>query len=502
MLPTARYPRRFGRGLAALLFASAAVSFGCGGAKTRTVSTSVYRGQTRATLLASNVSGDEPVKLTLSLARLTLTSQSGTTVTVFSKPNCAAEGAPACLNIDFMGVNGRVSAPLLSANIPQGTYTSANAVVTQCRADVMGATASGGAGMTDTCDIAPGVVAPQYEAPVVAVPVPLTISGTGIALNLQLDFGQALRTLNSACLSASTACTLDIEPAFILTAASIAQPPTSVQNGLITGVNGQIQTVTSGSLQLLTGEGAKLTLATNSETQIQGLAALADLAPKMYVQADAALQPDGSLLATRIEADDPSSLYWTTGTLATGMDALSPQFLMYSAQTLGTGLVDGIAGYSITAATAFKTDAAFSNVSGLPFPATFNAQTMVGGQSVSLFYSQLQGPSSYSSYPPVSTITLEPQALEGSVAAVSQSGQFTVYQLTLAADNLFSALKPITGPFLHPTDPSVVYAYAGPSTLAPNAALTAGTTAVFRGLLFDDNGTLRMDCERVIPVGQ
>ena len=84
-------------------------------------------------------------------------------ITVFSKPDCAAEGASACLDIDFMGVNGRVSAPLLSANIPQGTYTSANAVVTQCRADVMGATASGGAGMTDTCDIAPGVVAPNTK---------------------------------------------------------------------------------------------------------------------------------------------------------------------------------------------------------------------------------------------------------------------------------------------------------------------------------------------------
>lgn len=501
MLPTGQQQRRIGLGLAAILLASAAASFGCGGSNARTASTSVFRGETRVTLLASNFSGNEPVRLSLSLARLTLTSKSGRTVTVFNKPYCTAEGAPACLDVEFMGVNGRVSAPLVSANIPQGTYTAAKATVAQCDANVLGATTYGGPTMSTTCDIAPGEVVPLYLLPSILLPVPLTISGPGVALNLQMDFARTLRTLSSGCFSASASCTLDIEPAFNLTAVSIAQPPTSVQNGLITGINGQIETIASGSLQLLTGEGAKLTLATNSETQIQGLAAIADLAPNMYVQADAALQPDGSLLATRIEVDDPKSLYWTTGTLVTGLDALSPQFEMYDAQTMGAPLLHGIGGYSITAGTAFKTDAAFSNLSSLPFPAIFNAQTMVGGQSVSLFYSQLQGPSSYSSYPPVTTITLQPQAFSGTVSAVSQTGPFTVYEITLAADSLFSAIQPITGPWLHPADPSVIYAYAGPSTLAPPNALAVGTTAVFRGLIFDDNGTLRMDCERVIPVG-
>lgn len=493
MLPTGQQQRRIGLGLAAILLASAAASFGCGGSSPRAYPKAVYLGTTHAVLLASTVGGNEPVTLDLGITSLMLKNQDGKTVTVFNGPNCASNFA-ACLGAEFMHVNGRVSAPLLTAEIPDGIYTSATVSVGECGADLVGATSS----FFGFCNLATG-----SGAATVSLPTPLSILGPDLALNLQLDLDPSIQTM-AGCFTASSSassCDFTLVPAFTLTTIPIAQPPTSIQNGLITGINGQIETIASGGLQLLTGEGAKLTLATNSDTQIQGLAALADLAPNMYVQADAALQPDGSLLATRIEVDDPKSLYWTTGTLVTGLDALSPQFEMYDAQTMGAPLLHGIGGYSITAGTAFKTDAAFSNLSSLPFPAIFNAQTMVGGQSVSLFYSQLQGPSNYSSYPPVTTITLQPQAFSGTVSAVSQTGPFTVYETTLAADSLFSAIQPITGPWLHPADPSVIYAYAGPSTLAPPNALAVGTTAVFRGLIFDDNGTLRMDCERVIPVG-
>lgn len=490
MLYLGRRPRRIRLGLAALLLLSAAASSGCGGSSPQAYPKAVYLGRTHAVLLTSAVGGNEPITLDLGITSLTLKNQDGKTFTLFDGPNCANDFA-ACLGAEFMHVNGRVSAPLLSAAIPEGIYTAATISVGECSADLVAATS----GFYGFCNLASG-----SGAATVRLPKPLSILGPDLALNLQLDLDQSVQT-TAGCFTApsqTNSCDFTLAPAFTLTTVPIAQPPTSIQNGLITGVNGQIQDIASGSLQLLTGEGAKLTLATNSSTQIQGLAAIADLAPNMYVQADAALQPDGSLLATRVEVDAPTALYWSTGTLITGIDSFSPEFQFSTLAHLGSTFASPL--YSVTGSTAFTTAAAFTNLASLPFPAVFNAQTMIAGQSVSIFYSILQEPT-YPNLPPAAIITLEPQALEGSVAAVSQSGQFTVYQITLAADDLFAELQPTTAIYPHLSDLSTAYVYAGPSTLAPSAALTAGTTAVFRGLVFDDNGTLRMDCERVMPVG-
>ena len=489
MAPSRQHHRRLG--LAAIVLVSSAASFGCGGSSPEAYPKAVYLGTTHTVLLASTVGGNEPITLDLGITSLTLKNQDGKTFTLFDGPNCANNFA-ACLGAEFMHVNGRVSAPLLSADIPEGIYTAATISVGECSADLVAATT----GYYGFCNLATG-----SGAATISLPTPLSVLGPDLALNLQLDLDRSIQT-TAGCFTASSStssCNFTLAPAFTLATIPIAQPPTSIQNGLITGINGQIQAIASGSLQLLTGEGAKLTLATNSSTQIQGLAAIADLAPNMYVQADAALQPDGSLLATRVEVDTPAALYWSTGTLITGIDSYSPEFQFATLAHLGSTFASPL--YSVTGGTAYATAAAFPNVASLPFPAVFNAQTMIAGQSVSIFYSTLQEPT-YPNLPPAAIITLEPQALEGSVAAVSQSGQFTVYQITLAADDLFAELQPTTTIYPRLSDLSTAYVYAGPSTLAPSAALTAGTTAVFRGLLFDDSGTLRMDCERVIPVGQ
>lgn len=491
MLPPGQRQRRLGLALAAIVLVSAAASFGCGGSSPRAYPKAVYLGTTHTVLLASTVGGNEPITLVLGITSLTLKNQDGKTFTLFNGSDCANNFA-ACLGAEFMHVNGRVSAPLLTAEIPEGIYTSATVSVGECSADLVSATIA----FFGFCNLATG-----SGAATVSLPTPLSILGPDLALNLQLDLDPSIQTM-AGCFTASpstSSCDFTLAPAFTLTTIPIAQPPTSIQNGLITGINGQIQTIASGSLQLLTGEGANLTLATNSETQIHGLAAIADMAPKMCVQADAALQPDGSLLATRVEVDDPAALYWSTGTVLAGIDSFSPEFLFSTLAHLGSTFGSSL--YSVTGSTTYTTAAAFTNLASLPFPAVFNAQTMIAGQSVSIFYSVLQEPA-YPNLPPAAIVTLEPQALEGSVATVSQSGKFTVYQINLAADNLFAELQPTTTIYPRLSNLSTAYVYADPATLAPSNALTTGTTAVFRGLIFDDNGTLRMDCERVIPAGQ
>jgi hypothetical protein len=49
------------------------------------------------------------------------------------------------------------------------------------------------------------------------------------------------------------------------------------------------------------------------------------------------------------------------------------------------------------------------------------------------------------------------------------------------------------------TNPSTVIAYAGASTqLLTTDAIAVGSVVRFRGSIFNDNGVLRMDCQKVL----
>ncbi|MGH9534049.1 MAG: DUF5666 domain-containing protein [Terriglobales bacterium] len=480
---------------AILLVALVGGGVGCGGGMPQKYPTPIFAGTTHVTFLVSSFGGDDPVALTLGLASLALKNQNGQTFTVFNEPNCATDGTQ-CLNEEFIHRNGRVSSPLVQVAIPEGIYTSAAIRVDQCGADILGATAAGGgAGSIGFCSFGAGNTTATAS---VVLTSPLTITGAYQTLNLQLQTDRSIFGITSDCFSAGPNCSFTLAPVFTLAPIAVAQPPTSIQNGLITGINGQAQTVSATSLQMLTGEGATLTLAVNGATQLQGVDNIADLMPNTYIQADAALQADGSLLATRIEVDDAQALYWTLANAMSGVFTTDSSFIANGVETLGTSPLDGGSLYSLTSNTAFKTDAAFINLARLPFTPVFNAQTMVGGQTISLFYSQSLGQTSQPGYPPVRTVVLEPQSLEGAITAVTPSGQFTVYTISLNTGDLLPEVQPIVGPFPHPLNAATVYAYADASTLMPAGGVTAGSDALFRGLLFDDQGTLRMDCERIL----
>jgi hypothetical protein len=71
-------------------------------------------------VLASSTANDQLAQLDMTVSSLTLTSQSGKTVTVFSTPQTA----------EYTYLNGNVE-PLTYATIPQDVYTAATASVGQ-----------------------------------------------------------------------------------------------------------------------------------------------------------------------------------------------------------------------------------------------------------------------------------------------------------------------------------------------------------------------------------
>ena len=91
-----------------------------------------------------------------------------------------------------------------------------------------------------------------------------------------------------------------------------------------------------------------------------------------------------------------------------------------------------------------------------------------------------------------------PQTINGTVSAVGSDGGFATYTVALAAYDLIPNLAVQPGQTTVLADPNSVVVYTDSSTQMLNTQpLAVGSVVRFNGLLFDDNGTARMDCGRV-----
>jgi len=82
--------------------------------------------------------------------------------------------------------------------------------------------------------------------------------------------------------------------------------------------------------------------------------------------------------------------------------------------------------------------------------------------------------------------------------AMSSSGGFTIYCVSLAAYDLFPVLAVQPGQTTALQNPSSVDAYVDSSTQMLNSKpIAAGDVLRFSGLIFNDGGTARMVCSQV-----
>ena len=95
-------------------------------------------------------------------------------------------------------------------------------------------------------------------------------------------------------------------------------------------------------------------------------------------------------------------------------------------------------------------------------------------------------------------MTLLPQTLNGTVTAVSNDGGFATYTIMLAPYNLLSDLAVQAAQLSLLQNPASVVVYVDSSVQMLNTKpLAPGSTLRFYGLVFDDNGTLKMDCAQI-----
>ena len=481
--------------LACTLAVASILMTGCGQSQSNMTTTQSVA-SAKVVVLLSSTSGDELSSFFLGISSMTLTDSSGNSVSVYTK------GAPnpdigTLYPAEFIHLNGTLE-PLATVSIPQATYVSAAVSIYGCSISTSVVTP----GTTTTATAGRCSQATQTT---VEIPTPITVSGAAMALSLNLQVESSYTGGQAAVLALNTTVT----PYFILTPIQIAAQPSNEQNGLITGIAAQVTSVSGTSIAAQTLDGVPSTFDTGSSTIYQGVTGAGSLAAGMLINLDAAIQSDGSLLATRVETDDPAAAYVVTGPTLTGSDSLSGQFQLleqvgtpWSPSPGGLSLPGGSGGpeaFQSSGTTTFKVSGQFSNLQKLPFSPGFDAQSFFTGQNAGTFFlSSSNNPQS--GYVPVSAITLMPQTINGTVAAVlSSTNGFAVYDVLLDTDDLIPNLQTQPGPFPRIDNPAEVVVYADSSTqmLGPSV-ITEGAAARFRGLLFDDDGVMRMDCGQIL----
>lgn len=466
---------------------AAGITAGCG-SNGSSMTTPKLVGNTNVTVMVTSTANDQVTNFNLQLKTLELTSQPGKTVTLLSSPQSS----------EFVHVNGGTE-PLMTVSVPQDIYTSAAVTLGQAEFVCVSQDPNGGLMFSHYSGV--------DHSPLVNFASPITVTGSSMVLSLNLQVSSS--AVFPSCYSPGFA-GYSMSPTFSLTPLMVSPSPANAGDGLVAGLEATITSVgTAGSNLTLSIPEVSFGTRTiqgqsNSATVFQGVSGFSDLTSGMFVNLDGALQSDGSLLATRIEVENPSALNVSTGPILM-VDNLVPVLLQYGRTQMGPLLTDWPTGqpgqyfespyFDFSSAT-FQISGQFTNLQSLPFVPSFTAANMVGGQNVDITSGTLIiGGTTYTS---ANTITLIPQTINGTVDGVSTSGSFTVYTVSLPNYDLFPQLAVQQGQTTLLSDPSQVQVYVDSRTQKISTQpLGAGSTLRFYGLVFDDNGTLRMDCGQV-----
>ena len=499
LLSHLRKPRRLSTFLLGLSLATIIIS-GCGGGGAGKGTT--FSGNTTVSVLISSTANDQLQTYSIEFASLTLTPKSGAVVNVVSSP----------IFDGFLQANGKQE-PLLTTSIPQGEYVSAAATVKLAGYSCVYLNSQ------DTLVSALSWDAVPQSSPTVTItlPTPLQVTGPSMALVLDLLVSQSAswNPAGTDCtpgIGNSGTGTSSITPTFALQSINLLSQETGSASGTMVGLEGEVESIdTSTNMLTLVAAGGGYIhsnpifapgpvwqVHAGNSTIYQGISSFSQLAVGQPVSLDASLQPDGSLAASRVEVVDPStsSLSVLVGPLVYVSSAI-PAIVVDNQSSSGSLMSGGANSLSYNNSTVFQISGQFRNLQNLPFPATFTSANMVPGQEL-LVTSHATSIQPEPVYLAASGFTLIPQTIDGTVTTISNDSGFTVYTVTLAPYDLFSLLAVQQGQNTLVTSPNTVYVYADSNTQMLNSSpVTAGGVVRFYGLVFNDNGTLRMDCAQV-----
>lgn len=478
-------PLALRRNLLLLVFAPLAIlPAGCGSGRMATGGP-LPIAKTNVVVTFTSTANDQLVIFYLGINGISLADKSGNTVPLYINPS--PQGFTNG-NAEFIHLNG-ISEPIATVSVPDGVYTSAIVAVGGCSFTNVTVVSNGGVSITTDSD---GLCTQGTGMTTVNLPSPITISGQTMALSFNLQVSQSYTLLPAG----SPAPGYSFSPTFTLTPLALSPQPTTELNGKFTGIGALISSIntTSNSFVAQTPDGFSFTVNSGSATTYQGVAAFSTLAVGTLVNMDLSIQPDASLLASRIEVDDLSAPTVSDGPFLE-LTAQPGSFLTLPNQTegcstIGTPFCGSVFQYDSN--TVFGISSQFTNLQNLPFTPSFTGPGLLLGQNIAAFST---GTFNSVNLETVTATVLVPQVVNGTVSSISTSGNFTVYTVALAPYNIFPTLQQVIGPNNRLSNPNVIQIYVDSSAQSLNSApIAVGSLLRFRGLIFDDNGVLHMDC--------
>ena len=328
-------------------------------------------GNTNVIILASGTGNNKLSQFVLTVQSLTLTNQSGETITLINSDQPS----------EFTHLNGSFE-PLITATIPQGTYTSASATVGGASFTCLTHTPSGGLAIST---YAYGYT-PNSNV-TVNLPSPLNVTGASMVLSLDLQVSASANY--SSCYNNGGISTYSITPTFNLNAVTLSKNVNTINSvGEVTAINSSRN---SFSLALPEGPGQTTnltrTVPVNSGNAVfQGISGISGSSVGNFVELDGSIKPDGSVVATRVAVDDPSAVNSLTGPVAR-IPASVPKVGMFGRLQQGV-LAPGPNRPAYFGGTPFfdasgpllQVSGAMSHLQSLPFVPSFSASNIVPGK--------------------------------------------------------------------------------------------------------------------------
>jgi len=438
----------------------------CGGGSS-TVATSTPAAATTAVQVnLGDAPGDRLLAANMRIQSLSFAGASG------NVPVLAAEA-----DMEVMQSMG-TTRPLTMTNLPQGTYASATmtfagatvAYMDPASGQVMQRTLGGP--MSATVNFSPA----------------LAVGNAPMVVNFDLDMSRSL-TMDD---SGGAGMTPTMTATWRAAVAGSGDP----EDGGMGHMTGVVSGVSGNSLHLGMLQGAgDLPLMTNAATEFVGVGGMAGMGAGMLATVDAARQPDGTWMASRVRAVAAGAMAMGVVTEIAGN---APTQLVLAMQD-GAGLsmmatnLAGTATVALTGATSFGFDTHEADFGNLPFTPRFDATSLRSGQRVATVSigAMMQGGGMHGMTGGASlaanSVQLMPQGLRGTVSGYAASGTQATFTLTVAADSAFATLTGSHG--------ITVYRQPGTRTAQPVAD---GATMIVRGLLFFDNGAFRLVATRIV----
>jgi len=421
--------------------------------------------------------GDDPsdrlLAVGVSVSSVALTQSNGGSVVVMSGPR----------PMEMLRLMGTV-APLAIANVPQGSYSGAS--MTFASATVM---------HVDPVSGLP--IQQQVTGPMTAnvhFSAPLVIGTTPMVVNLDMNM--------RASIGIDAGGNVSMNPALTAHHGAVVAGGFDHEDGGLHGMTGTVSGTSGSGFTLTMMQGLPgVALATHTGTHYEGVGGTHMMGQGQVFLVDASLQPDGSWLASHVQARMAAGGAMSGG-IVTGITGSPPTQLTIvmhdgaGAGMMGTNLA-GTTTVNVSDTTSFSIDASGIDLAGLPFTPHFDRASLTKGQRIEALSSGqmrqgggmhgMMGGGTLTS----TSIRLEAQGVQGVVSGYTINSAQATFTLTVPADSAFAKLTGATS--------MMVYQRAG-TQLRGASSIANGTSVQVRGLLFLDAGAFRFVAGRIRTV--